>query len=148
MNKLQTVYVGGDHRSVETTERVIAHLERKGFEVIDFSTHDSEEKLALEKLIPKVVQNVRTNANNTGILICGTGVGVEIGANRFVGIRASLCRDKKQSEFARTYDDANILCLGSWYNDGIEEILDSWFSNVFDGNKRRVEMLQEFDNWS
>ena len=109
---------------------------------------DAEMKISLREIIPAVCNPVRQGKAESGILICGTGAGVEIGANRFKGIRASLCTTAKQAENARIYDNANVLCLSSWLTDDPSEILDAWFSNKFDGDEGRSQMLKDFDAWS
>lgn len=137
--------IAGDHYTVELMEVVKAALSAKGIEIANLGTTNSDVKISLQEIVPAVARNVQSGKADFGILACGTGVGVEIGANRFKGVRASLCRDAEQAKNARVYDDANVLCLGSWYKDDFEAILAAWLDNQFDGDKKRTQMLKDFD---
>lgn len=139
------VAIAGDHYTVELMEKLEALLRASGMEAANLGTPSAEQKISLQEIIPAVVGRVQKQEADFGILACGTGVGVEIGANRFKGIRASLCRDAEQAKNARVYDNANILCFGSWYNDDFEAILSAWLDNRFDGNEKRARMLKDFD---
>jgi ribose 5-phosphate isomerase B len=138
--------VAGDHYTVELMAEIARILREHGIGVDDFGSKNTDQKMALQDIIPAVARKVQNGEANFGILACGTGVGVEIGANRFKGIRASLCRDAEQAKNARVYDDANVLCLGSWYNDDFEAVLEAWLNNNFDGDEKRTQMLKDFDN--
>lgn len=139
------VIVAGDHYTVELIEKLASLLANKNIEVEDVGTKSADIKISLQGIIPAVARKVQSGEADFGILACGTGVGVEIGANRFKGIRASLCRDAEQAKNARVYDDANVLCLGSWYKDDFEQILIAWLENEFDGDDKRTQMLKDFD---
>lgn len=120
-------------------------MDGRSIEYLDLGTKSADRKISLQEIIPAVAHKVQSGEADFGILACGTGVGVEIGANRFKGIRASLCRDAEQAKNARVYDNANLLCLGSWYKDDFEAILTSWLENKFDGDPKRTQMLKDFD---
>lgn len=139
--------VAGDHYTVEVIEGLNKLLEKRGIEVINLGTKSADIKISLQEIIPAVARKIQSGEADFGILACGTGVGVEIGANRFKGIRASLCRDAEQAKNARVYDNANVLCLGSWYKDDFEQILIAWLDNEFDGNEKRTQMLKDFDEF-
>jgi len=126
------IAIAGDHYTVELVEKIYSQLRDKGFEVINFGTKSSDVKISLQEIIPAVAHAVQSGKVDFGVLACGTGVGVEIGANRFKEIRASLCRDAEQAKNSRVYDNANLLCLGSWYNDDFEAIVNSWIENEFE----------------
>lgn len=143
-----TTVIAGDHYAVGLIEKLVALLEAKGFEIENLGTKSADVKISLQEIIPAVTHKVQSGEADFGILACGTGVGVEIGANRFKGIRASLCRDVEQAKNARVYDNANVLCLGSWYKDDFEQILKAWLDNEFDGNEMRTQMLKDFDELS
>ena len=139
------ITIAGDHYTTELIAKLKQLLEEKGFAVNDKGSASKEDKKTLQEIIPAVTKSVSNGSSQFGVLACGTGVGVEIGANRFKGIRASLCRDAEQTKNARIYDNANVLCLGSWYGDDFEAILDAWLSNEFDGDEHRTQMLKDFD---
>jgi ribose 5-phosphate isomerase B len=139
------IAIAGDHYTVELVAEVSKLLKSKGIEIENLGTDNKDKKITLQDIIPAVVRKVKNGEVDFGILACGTGVGVEIGANRFKGIRASLCRDSEQAKNARIYDNANLLCLGSWYKDDVKQIVEAWLSSCFDGNEKRTKMLQDFD---
>lgn len=141
------VYVAGDHYAVELVAKIEKFLEERKIEFKNIGTKNSDQKLPLEQMIPLLTRSVLENETNSGILVCGTGAGVEIGANRYAGIRASLCVLPKQAEYARVYDNANVLCLSSWLTEDPGPILEAWLANSFDGNEDRKKMIQEFDSW-
>jgi ribose 5-phosphate isomerase B len=141
------VYIAGDHLAIELIRQLEDYFQKRGIAHENLGARSSAETVRLQKIIPAVAQKVQKESSATGILACGTGAGVEIGANRFRGIRASLCRDAEQARNARIYDNANILCLGSWYQNDALAILDAWFGNTFDGDADRTQMLRDFDTW-
>lgn len=142
------VIVAGDHYTADLAQRVVGYLESEGIDVKNVGAVDNRKVVKLEEIIPAVIDAVRGHRVDSGILLCGTGSGVEIGANKFKGIRASLCTSPKQAEFARVYDNANVLCLGSWLTTEPDGILHSWLTNEFDGDAARASMLAHFDNWT
>ncbi|MCE9548861.1 RpiB/LacA/LacB family sugar-phosphate isomerase [Candidatus Nomurabacteria bacterium] len=83
------------------------------------------------------------------MISCGTGVGIEVGANKLKGIRACLANDEKVATYARVYDDCNVLCLVGWESDEekISRILEAWLSSEYDGNIDRLKMFDAFDVW-
>jgi ribose 5-phosphate isomerase B len=141
------IYVAGDHYAVELVSRIKDYLETHSVEFEDLGTQDKNQKISLQEIIPAVTNKVLQDKDSSGILVCGTGVGVEVGANKFKGIRASLCRDAKQAEYARVYDNANVLCLASWLTDNPDETLESWLKFKFDGDEKRTQMLKDFEEW-
>lgn len=139
------IAIAGDHYAVDLIEKLTVMLQERGFETHNLGTKSADVKISLQEIIPAVAHEIHSSEADLGILVCGTGVGVEIGANRFTGIRASLCRDAEQARNARIYDNANVLCFGSWYKDDFESILTAWLDNEFDGNEKRTQMLRDFD---
>ena len=139
------IAIAGDHYTLELVQLLTDYLTSRDIAVENYGTDSKDKKIPLQEIIPAVTKRVQNSEADFGILACGTGVGVEIGANRFKGIRASLCRDAEQAKNARTYDDANVLCLGSWYKDEFILILEAWLNNTFDGNENRANMLKDFD---
>lgn len=144
------IYLAGDHHAEPALVRIRSFLRAAGQDFKEFGYQGGvDAKARLQDFIPQLADAVRREAGASGILVCGTGVGVEIGANRFRGIRASLCATPKYAEWARTYDEANVLCLASWGLEEmkLEEILQSWFQSQYDGNEARRELFRAFDTW-
>ena len=139
--------IAGDHYTVDLMVKIEKYLSLKRIEFENVGTMDAGKKVSLQEIIPAACKAVRQGNAHSGILVCGTGAGVEIGANRFKGIRASLCVASKQAENARIYDNANVLCLSSWLTEDPSEILEAWLSNTFDGDTGRTQMLKDFDGW-
>ena len=139
--------LAGDHYSIELVNQIADYCKEHTIEFTNVGVISANTKVKLQDIVPKVAESVRSGGADSGILICGTGAGVEIGANRFKGVRASLCVDPKQAEYAKVYDNANVLCLSSWLTKDPAKILDAWFNNEFDGNEGRARMLEDFDEW-
>ncbi|MDQ1284633.1 MAG: ribose 5-phosphate isomerase, partial [Thermodesulfobacteriota bacterium] len=93
-----------------------------------------------------VCKNVRSNPGNLGILICGTGIGMSMAANRFKGIRAALCANEYQARMSKAHNDANVLCLGSRVigQDLALSIIRVWLESEFEGGRhqRRVDLIE------
>lgn len=145
------IYAAGDHHAEPVLAGIRRYLEAAGREFREFGYQGGKEPAAsLQEFIPQVADAVLGGPDNSGILVCGTGAGVEIGANRFAGIRASLCNTPQAAEWARVYDKANVLCIASWNLDNLDlpAILDSWYSAEYDGDEGRLEMFRAFDSWS
>ena len=140
---MKKIVIGSDHAAFEMKEFVCEFLHSKKIEIIDVGTKSIERcdypdfAIALAK---EVVQK-----KLTGILLCGSGVGVSIVANRFKGIRAALCRSGSDAEMARKHNDANVLCLGARTNtkEEIKAIIDAWLSSEFDDG-RHTDRLNKF----
>jgi ribose 5-phosphate isomerase B len=143
---IKKVIVAGDHYAVDLSEKVVHFLEEKGLKVINIGAIDSTQTMPLTTMIPALVDHL--DDQTMGVLICGTGVGVEVGANRFKGVRASLCTSVKTASDARQYDKANVLCLSAWQTANPDEILDVWLNTSYDGNEQRLEMFAAFDEWA
>lgn len=145
------IYIAGDHHAEPALTRIRTFLTTTGCEFQEFGYRSGADPSAkLQDFIPELAKAVQQEEGATGILVCGTGAGVEIGANRFYGIRASLCATPKSAEWARTYDDANVLCIASWALEemDLETILESWFRTAYDGDTSRREMFRAFDSWA
>ena len=121
----------------------------KKLEYIDLGVKNETEEIVLEKMIPPVVKGVLENEANRGILSCGTGIGVEIGVNKFSGIRACLATNETLAEWASVYDKCNVLCLVGWNCNRVQifKMLEKWLGSKYDGDKRRLKTFEEFDKW-
>ncbi|MCB0307932.1 MAG: ribose 5-phosphate isomerase B [Bdellovibrionales bacterium] len=143
------IAVGADHAGFDFKEEVIGILKSLGHEVSDVGTFskDSVDYPDYAKLVAKEVEDQKVDR---GILICGTGIGMSIAANKFKHIRAALVTDAFTAKMSRSHNDANILCLGSRVinPEQLANIIATWLSEPFEGgrHKRRVEKMMALEN--
>lgn len=133
-----------DHAAFEGKEGLKKHLSQK-FEIIDLGT-DSSERCNYPDFAIKFAKAFQSEPH-LGILLCGSGIGISIVANRFKGIRAALCRTANEAELSRQHNDANVLCLGARINSPQEliAISESWFASQFEAG-RHGDRLAIFEN--
>jgi len=138
-------YIATDHAGVDLKDYTVELLKQKGHEVVDLGPFDKE-RVDYPDYAVKVAQSVLTDTSSQGILICGSGIGMSMAANRFHGIRAALCHDAYTAQVARQHNDANILCFGERIvGRGVaESIIDSWLASSFEGGRHcgRVEKIE------
>lgn len=141
------IYLAGDNHGYQAMEFVMEYLGENEIEYVNLGVRDVSEKMKLGDMIPLVVEEVLKDRNNFGILSCGTGIGVEIGANKFSGIRACLAVNAKIAEWSKVYDKCNVLCLIGWdtTKEKVYLILDAWFQAEYDGDEGRLKMFEAFD---
>ena len=144
------IAVACDHGGLNLKKAVIAYVEKLGHEVVDFGTHttDSCDYPDYAKQVALAVQSKKADA---GVLICGTGIGMSICANRFKGVRASVCDNILTAKMTRRHNDSNVLCMGARII-GIDLMLaiaDEYFSTPFDEEEiadkhtRRINKIEE-----
>lgn len=143
------LYLAADKHGFKAIKFVEKYLRDNNVPFVNLGVKNAREDIALEVMIPRVVRKIKKNKANRAILSCGTGVGVQVGANKFKGVRACLATDKKVAKWSRVYDNCNILCLAGWGSTrkSTSDILSSWLSSKYDGNKSRLKMLRKFDSW-
>lgn len=107
------IAIGADHGGYPLNESVIRELDAAGHEILDFGTHVGSRPDDYPDYALKVGLAVRDNQADIGILICGSGVGASVAANKLTGIRAALCGDTYSAHQSREHDDCNVLCLGA-----------------------------------
>lgn len=138
--------VGADHGGVRLKQVVVHALERRGIPFVDLGTND-EVSVDYPDFAAKVASGVANGDYDRGILICGTGIGMSIAANKFFGVRAALCHDTYTARMARLHNDANILVLGERVTGpGVaEEIVEVWLDTPFEGGRHtaRVEKIRQ-----
>ena len=137
-------FIGADHAGIDIKKYVKELFEAKGHEVIDVGPFDKE-RVDYPDYAAKVCQEVISHENSKGILICGSGIGMSMAANKFDGIRAALCHNEYSAKMAREHNDANVICLGervSGYG-MIEAIVKAWLDASFEGGRHegRVEKI-------
>ncbi len=143
------IAIGSDHGGFELKKYVIEYLEKKGIEVKDFGTY-SEESVDYPDCAKPVCQSVLDGECERGILICGTGIGISIAANKFKGIRAALCSDAFSAKMSKVHNNANIICLGGRVlgRELAFTIVDAWLSAEFEGGRHvdRINKIHEIEN--
>ena len=137
-----------DHRGFAAKKRLLAVLREKGHEVVDIGT-DSQASCDYPDLGGPGAKMVARGEADVGILLCGTGLGMSMAANKVHGIRAALCHDELTAEVSRRHNDANVLCLPADLlgDDVMRRIVEVWLSTPFDGGRhaRRIKKLEEIE---
>jgi RpiB/LacA/LacB family sugar-phosphate isomerase len=143
------IVIGSDHAGLELKEYLKGILVRENYEVIDYGT-DSPQSVDYPDYGFKVAKDVAAGKADRGILVCGTGMGMSIVANKVKGIRAALAYDTYTAVQSRKHLDANILVLGERVTGkGLaEEIVRAWLSADFEGGRHsgRIAKIEEFEN--
>jgi len=138
-------YIATDHAGIEFKAFVKSLLEEKGHEVIDLGPN-TPERVDYPDYAKKLCAEVLKDTGSMGILICGTGIGMSLAANKVKGIRAALCHDAYTASMARAHNDANVLVLGArvlGYGTA-ESIIDAWLASSFEGGRHadRIAKLE------
>jgi len=143
------ISIGSDHAGFALKEHVVKYLKSKGIEVLDVGTH-SEESVDYPVFAEKVSKDVIGGKADYGILICGTGLGMSISANKFKGIYATLCLYPTMAKYARLHNNANVLVMaGRLMGPTLaEETVDAFLETEFSGGRhqRRIDEIKEFEN--
>ncbi len=150
-NMKDIILLGADHGGFKFKEKLKHFLNKKGLKYKDIGAHKEESTDDYPDFAKKAANGVLNKQGTKGILICRSGEGMSVTANRYKGIYASLCLNKKMAEQAREHGNANILCLGADLNTDKEllEITDVWLKTPFSGDARHVKRLRKIDNlWS
>jgi ribose 5-phosphate isomerase B len=137
------IAIGADHAGYPLNERVIEELRNAGHELIDFGTHDGSVPDDYPDYAKKVGESIQSGSTEIGILICGSGVGAAVAANKLRGIRAALCGDTYSGHQSREHDDCNVLCVGARVT-GVElalEIVRAFVNARFTGEERHKRRL-------
>lgn len=141
------IAIGADHRGFELKSKLIPFLKGNGHHIIDFGT-DSNESCDYPIIGYKVAKSVSKGESERGVLICMSGIGMSIIANKVPGVRAAICDTKADAELSREHNDANVIILSSKYiKDSPEEILKTWFSAAIkeERHKRRVNQIGDIE---
>lgn len=145
MNK--KIIIGSDHGGFNLKQKIIEHLKHGGYETENvgcFSEESCDYPIIAKAVCQKVVSD-----EALGILVCGTGIGMSIYANKLNGIRAAHCTDTFSARLTRQHNDSNVLCLGERITgSGLAfDIVDEWLKASFEGGRhqRRVDMINELD---
>ncbi len=146
----KTIYIGADSAGFGLKEHVKTLLENKGYTVKDCGTH-SDASCHYPEFASKVCESVLSDTEGAqGILICGTGIGMSMCANKYNGIRAAVCGDTYSARMTRQHNDANVLCIGARVT-GVclaEDIIEAFLGAEYEGGRHaiRVGMMAEIES--
>ena len=140
------IAVGCDHGGLEHKNAIAEHLKSEGFEVEDFGIYENK-SVDYPEIALKVANSIKNGENELGILVCGTGIGMSLAANKVNGIRAAACSEHFSAKYTRLHNNSNILCLGGRVI-GIGtalELCDIFVNTEFEGGRhqRRIDMITE-----
>ena len=141
------IAIGSDHGGFALKARLVAYLKSKGYEVNDLGTYDSA-SCDYPDFGIAVGEAVASGEAERGIVVCTTGIGISIAANKVRGVLCALCTDTRMAEMSRRHNNANVLALGASVIDGqlAEQIADVWLNTAFEGGRheRRVNKILDY----
>ncbi len=146
---MEKIIIGCDHGGFELKNEIIAHLEKKGIKVTDVGTY-STDSCNYPDYARKVCERIQSGEFERGILVCGTGIGISIAANKHNGIRAACCSDTFSARMTRMHNNANVLCMGGRVvGPGLAcDMVDLFVDTEFEGGRHqtRVDLLTDIEN--
>ena len=146
---MKKIVLGADHGGYELKNAIKAHLEANGFETIDVGTNSSE-SCDYPVFASKLCQKLQNCEAYLGILVCGTGIGMSMAANKHKGIRAACCSDTFSARLTRLHNNANVLCLGARVlGAGLAlDLVDNFVSAEFEGDRhiKRLSLIEDIEN--
>lgn len=142
------IAIGSDHRGVTSRSRLVGLLERMGHEIVDCGSF-GDEAVDYPDVAAEVARRVADHAVDRGILLCCTGVGMAIAANKVAGVRAATCHDEVTAEMSRRHNDLNVLCLSAEMlgPEMQEKVIRTWLATPFEGGRhaRRVAKIASLE---
>ncbi len=143
------IAIASDHGGFAMKNQIVEHLRARGVEIEDLGCH-TEERVDYPVYAETLGRAVAAGTYERGILVCGTGIGMSIAANKIPGVRAALCADCYSAEMARQHNDANVLCLGgrTLGSELAKRIVDIYLQTPFSGaehHARRIAMIGELE---
>lgn len=142
------IAIGNDHVAVDLKNIIAQHLREKGYEVVNYGT-DSKERFDYPISGYKVGKAVASGECDLGVLICGTGVGISLAANKVKGVRACVCSEPYSAKLSREHNNTNIIAFGARVvgPELAKMIVDEWLDAKFQGGRhqRRVDMISEIE---
>ncbi len=148
MARILSVAIGADEAAFDLKEVLKDHLTKKGIEVKDYGAYDKNPVLYPDVAI-KVAEAIAQGTHSRGILMCGTGIGMAITANKVPGVRAACCHDTYSAQRARKSNDAQVLTMGARVigPELAKTIVDAWLESEFEGGRSapKVEKMIEYD---
>lgn len=141
------VYIGSDHAGFALKQELRKHLEEGGNKVIDLGAFAVEPPTDYPNIAHEVAEKVRENHGARGILVCGTGIGMCIAANKITGVRAANCESEATVEMSRKHNDANVLCLGGRVLEPrtATKMVDLFMTTAFENGERHVRRVEAIE---
>lgn len=143
------LYIGSDHGGYKLKEEIVKFLKEKEIMFEDCGSY-SEERVDYPDIAKKVALNVQKSQNNLGILICRSGIGMSIVANKYKKIRCAKCNNEQEAKFSKMHNNSNILAIGADYLKVSEAIciVRTWIATEFEGGRHeeRIEIIKEIEN--
>ena len=143
------IAIGSDHGGYKLKEEIKKYLEEREIEYTDCGTFD-EERAEYPEIAQALATELQSGQAEKGIIICRSGIGMSMVANKFKGIRAAKCNDEEEAKFSRMHNNANIISLGADYIDTNKavRIVRTWIATEFEGGRHesRVKMIEEIEN--
>ena len=138
------IAIGCDHGALELKNTVVSHLEKKGFEVVDFGTH-TKDSCDYPEFAAAAAKAVADGSCHKGIVLCTTGIGVSITANKIKGIRCALLSDVMSARMTREHNDTNVMALGAGVVGTLLalEIIDTWLGTEFSHDARHQRRIDK-----
>lgn len=138
------VLIASDHAGFDLKKFLINELEKLQFQVLDLGCDSSAKSVDYPDFAQKLCKKIAEKNQISGILICGSGIGISIAANRFKNIRAALCHNIKSAKLTRAHNDANVLCLGARVvkNKSALSIVKAFFSTEFEGARHAARVAK------
>lgn len=142
------IYIGCDHGGYQLKLELMKYLDENGFEYTDMGCNG--EAVDYPDIAEAVCKKVTADADNKGILVCGTGIGISIAANKIKGIRAALCADWYSAKYTRLHNDANVICMGGRTTGAgsAVEMLDVFLHTEFEGGRHatRINKIMKLED--
>jgi ribose 5-phosphate isomerase B len=143
---MRKIFLGSDHAGYQYKNRIKEYLVAQGEEVIDLGAFN-EESIDYPDIAQEVGEKIRENSGAMGVLVCGSGIGVSIAANKMAGVRAALCHNDYTAQMAREHNDANVLALGSRVIDEAVALsaVDTFLKTPFSNEERHIKRVQKLN---
>jgi ribose 5-phosphate isomerase B len=144
------IYLAADHRGFELKEQIKKYLNHEKYEIVDVSNNSKEQTDDYPDFVHKLYCKMKNEPESRGIVLCGSGIGVTISANRFSLIRCGLCFNKDQTKMARAHDNINVLALAADYikPEAAYEIIDIFLNTQVDSNPKYAKRLTKINNYA
>lgn len=146
---MKKIILGADHGGYELKNIIKSHLESKGFDVIDVGTNDAH-SCDYPVFASKLCKKIQSGDSELGILVCGTGIGMSMAANKHRGIRAACCSDTFSARLTRLHNDANVLCIGARVvGAGLAiDLVEAFINAEFEGDRhiKRLSLIEDIEN--
>lgn len=146
---MKTIVIGADHGGFELKNKIKEHLVYEGYTVIDVGTN-SADSCDYPVFASRVCEEIKSGIADLGILVCGTGIGMSMAANKHRGIRAACCSDTFSARLTRLHNDANVLCIGARVvGQGLAlDLVDEFVGAEFEGDRhvKRLSLIEDIEN--